>query len=333
MSSQAADGGRFFALIAWAERRLPALTRLKRPESLPLTLDRKRLYVLPTGAGLFIGALVIGMLLGALNYNNNPALLLSFLVASAVHSSLLQGYFNLLGLRILQLDAEPAHAGEQIRLLLRVHNPDSRQRRGLCFRLAGHVSSLFLGPQQSGHVALAVTATRRGYQRCGRIAVFTRHPLGLFRVWSWISPDRKLLVYPAIEREGPPLPLPSTDGNRRWRRAPGEQLHSLRDYRVGDPLRLMAWKRSAQAGRPLVREFEAPTGGQVELDWQALDGVDNETRISRLTRWLCEAERQGLKTRLVLPGQVFGPDRGDNHRRNCLTALALLPGAADGDEP
>ncbi|MEZ5463894.1 MAG: DUF58 domain-containing protein [Lysobacteraceae bacterium] len=333
MNSSAVEGGRFFSLMTWIERRLPALTRLKQPESLPLTLDRKRLYVLPTGAGLFIGALLIGMLLGALNYNNNPALLLSFLVASAVHSSLLQGYFNLLGLRILQLDAEPAHVGERIRLALRLENPDSRLRNGLCFRLDERVCSIDLGAQSSGRVSLGVLASRRGFQRCGRIAVFTRHPLGLFRVWSWINPDRKLLVYPAIERDGPPLPLPNTDGNRRWRRTPGEQLHSLRDYRIGDPLRLMAWKRSAQAGHPLVREFEAPTGGQIELDWQALDGIDNETRISRLTRWLLDAERQGLKTRLVLPGQVFGPDRGDQHRRNCLTALALLPGAANGDVP
>lgn len=333
MNNEAIDGGRFFALMSWIERRLPALTRLKQPEALPLILNRKRLYVLPTGAGLFIGALLIGMLLGALNYNNNPALLLSFLIASAVHSSLLQGYFNLLGLRVLQLDAEPAHAGERINLTLRLENPDSRARNGLCFRLDERVSSLSLAGNTRGHVDLGVVTQRRGYQRCGRIAVFTRHPLGLFRVWSWISPDRQLLVYPAIERDGPPLPLPSTDGNRRWRRSPGEQLHSLRDYRVGDPLRLMAWKRSAQMGRPLVREFEAPTGGQIELDWQTLDGIDNETRISRLTRWLLEAERLGLKTRLVLPSQSFGPDRGDQHRRNCLTALALLPGAASGDAP
>ena len=330
MNSNVVEGGRFFWLMAWVERRLPALTRFKQPEALPLTLNRKRLYVLPTGAGLFIGALLIGMLLGALNYNNNPALLLSFLIASAVHSSLLQGYFNLLGLRVLQIDAEPAHAGERIKLTLRIENPDQRPRNGLCFRLDEQVTCTALAAADRGHVELGVTAQRRGYQRCGRIAVFTRHPLSLFRVWSWISPDRLLLVYPAIERDAPPLPLPSTDGNRRWRRSPGEQLHSLRDYRVGDPLRLMAWKRSAQTGRPLVREFEAPTGGQIELDWNALDGIDNETRISRLTRWLLDAERLGLKSRLVLPGQAFGPDRGEQHRRNCLSALALLPGAASG---
>lgn len=328
MNSNVAESGRLFSLIAWAERRLPALTRLKQPEALPLALNRRRLYVLPTGAGLFIGTLLVGMLLGALNYNNNPALLLSFLIASAVHSSLLQGYFNLRGLRILQLDAEPAHAGERIKLTLRIENPDQRQRKGLCFRLDDSMTSTALAPAGRGHVELGLRARHRGYQRCGRIAVFTRHPLGLFRVWSWINPDRQLLVYPAIERDGPPLPLPGTDGSRRWRRSPGEQLHSLRDYRVGDPLRLMAWKRSAQAGRPLVREFEAPTGGQIELDWEALDGIDTETRISRLTRWLLQAERQGLKTRLLLPGQAFGPDRGEQHRRNCLTALALLPGAA-----
>ena len=39
-------------LLAVAERRLPALTRLRRAEPLPIRLDRRRIYVLPTGFGL-----------------------------------------------------------------------------------------------------------------------------------------------------------------------------------------------------------------------------------------------------------------------------------------
>ena len=53
------------------------LARPRRPEALPVTLDRHRIYVLPTGFGLFLGTLLAVMLLGALNYNNNPALLLA----------------------------------------------------------------------------------------------------------------------------------------------------------------------------------------------------------------------------------------------------------------
>ena len=61
--------------LAYAEQRLPALTRLRRSESLPIRLDRRRIYVLPTGFGVSFGLLLFVMLIGALNYANNPALL------------------------------------------------------------------------------------------------------------------------------------------------------------------------------------------------------------------------------------------------------------------
>ena len=49
---------------------------------MPKRLDRHRIYVLPTGFGLFLAALLAVMLLGALNYNNNPALLLALLAGA-----------------------------------------------------------------------------------------------------------------------------------------------------------------------------------------------------------------------------------------------------------
>ena len=58
-------------------------TRPREPEALPARFDRRRVYVLPTRFGLFYAVLLLAMLLGALNYNNNPALLLGLLLAGA----------------------------------------------------------------------------------------------------------------------------------------------------------------------------------------------------------------------------------------------------------
>ncbi|NEK64964.1 MAG: DUF58 domain-containing protein, partial [Xanthomonas perforans] len=51
-------------------RRLSLLARPRGAEALPIVLDRRRIYVLPTRFGLFVTALLLAMLLGALNYNN-----------------------------------------------------------------------------------------------------------------------------------------------------------------------------------------------------------------------------------------------------------------------
>ena len=106
-------------------------------------------------------------------------------------------------------------------------------------------------------------------------------------------------------------------------------MHHLRAYRQGDPRRGIAWKPSARRGALLVREYERREGAEVVMDWRELATLPNEARISRLARWVDEAERRNLRYRLRLPGGSFGPAQGPAHRHACLRALALLPHAVD----
>lgn len=135
-----------------------------------------------------------------------------------------------------------------------------------------------------------------------------------------------LLVYPAVEVDGPPLPEPGGASRQTRVDAAGEELHHLRAYRPGDAQHTIAWKPSARRDTLLVREYERPVGREVVLDWSALAALPQEARIARLTHWIELAERQARRTRLVLPGQPpIGPASGPTHRHQCLRALALLP--------
>jgi uncharacterized protein (DUF58 family) len=308
-----------------AEKRLPALTRLKRPEPLPIPIERRRIYVVPTRFGFFFGILLVAMLLGALNYNNNPAIMLCFLVASAVHTSLLGGYLTLRGVRLEQVGADAVQAGQTQHLRLLFGATEARRREGIQVRQGEHRAAFALLPGGRSEARLARPAPRRGLHPVGRLEVATRMPLGLFVVWSWLNPDAHVLVYPAAEAGAPPLPGRGERGQPRRRRGMDEEPHSLRDYRGGDPLRLVAWKRSAQAGRLMVREYESPSGADVLLDWRELGSLAPETRISRLARWVLDAEQQGLRSTLVLPHTRIGPGAGAAHLHACLRELALLP--------
>ena len=101
------------------DARFDAWTRRRTPASLPVRFDRHRIYVLPTRFGLFFGVLLLVMGAGALNYNNNPALLLCLLLAGAGIASLLQAQLQLDGLEIHAIGAEPVPAGSPLQL--RVH--------------------------------------------------------------------------------------------------------------------------------------------------------------------------------------------------------------------
>jgi len=307
------------AALAWV--------RPKQPEALPAQINRRRIYVLPTGFGLFLSLLIFTMLIGGLNYNNNPALLLVFFLAAIANNSLVSSHLLLSGVRLKALHAEPVFAGQRMTLRLRFDAEGARDRLGLEL-LCGEAHANFDLPAAGEiEVALDVATTRRGWLSPGRLRVSTLRPLGLARAWSWLRPDTRLLVYPTLDTEAPPLPEALGDGDSPRSRSHGEQPHHLRDYRDGDMPRQIAWKASARADRLLVREYEAAVARDIELDWFALPALSHEGKIRRLARWVVEAERSGSRYAMRLPEQQLLPGCGPEHRHACLRALALLPSA------
>ena len=309
-------------------RRVERWARPRQPETLPVRLDRHRIYVLPTRFGLFCGSLLAVMLLGALNYNNNPALLLALLVTSVALAGLLAAHLRLSGLEVGPLGGEPVAAGEPLPLRLELAEHDGRARPGLRLDCAAATAFASLPANAVRTLELALPTTRRGWLDPGRIRLSTTQPLGLARAWSWVWPDAVLLVYPAPERDGPPLPH-GAGGARKSRLHPlGSDVHHLRDYRSGDSPRSIAWKASARRDALVVRETELPQGEVAVLDWRELAALPYEQRIMRLAHWVDLAEREGRRSQLRLPGQPpLGPGHGPAHRHLCLRALALLPDA------
>ena len=310
-------------------RRLSLLARPRVPESLPVRLDRRRVYVLPTGFGAFFAALLFSMVLGALNYNNNPALLLALLLCSAGLASLMAAHLQLSGLSIDAIGAEPVPAGAVMQVHVAISARDGRTRRGLRLQGMGRDA---VAPVLAGDpvvATLAVPTEQLGWLDPDRIRLSTTQPLGLARAWSWVWPQTPLLVYPMPESNGPPLPEGFGQQQATRLHPAGEDMHHLRAYRAGDPRRAISWKHSARRDALLVREYEQPLSQDVALDWQALSGMEHELRIRRLARWVDLAEREGRRYRLALPGQPpLGPSQGPAHRHLCLRALALLPHVA-----
>jgi len=312
-------------------RRIESLARPRRPESLPVAFDRRRVYILPTAFGWFFLLLLLAMLAGALNYNNNPALLLALLLAGAANTSLFAAHLQLSGLRIVAIDAEPVAAGKPLQLGVHARAQAGRSRRGLRVECLGSVAVLSLDGG-AGAATLEIPTRRRGWLDPGRLRISTTRPLGLARAWAWLWPRAPLLVYPAPEAHGPPLPAGSGDNAQARLHPAGDDVHHLRAYRRGDARRAIAWKPSARHGALLVREYEQPLGADIVLDWHDLHALPWEDRIRRLARWVDEAEREGRRWRLQLPGHpALGPARGADHRHACLRALALLPEAGGGD--
>lgn len=311
--------------VAFAERRLPALTRLRAPERLPIALHRRRIYVLPSAFGLAFAVLLAVMLLGALNYSNNPALLLTCVLAAAAWTSLFAGFRTLAGVELESLEGGICHAGDMLDLQL-VFAAGPRARPHLQVRLGDAHAAFAMPAGEVTRVALRMPSRRRGWLAAGRMKLWTTQPLGLFTVWSWLNPDAGMLIYPAIEQPLPPFPQ-AAGGQGQRHLAGGDEYAGLRDYRHGDPLRRIAWKASARLDAWRVREHEVVVDHALWFDYDAITGLDHEARIRRLTAWVLAAEAMASSYTLVTPQESIGPGLGSQHRHACLRALALLPHA------
>ena len=311
-------------------RLIDALARWTRPratESLPILIDRRRVYVLPSRFGLFYVMLIATMGVGALNYNNNPALLLCLLLAGAGLASLVAAHLQLSGLRADTLAAEPVPAGMLMPLRIAFSADDARPRTGIIITSHGATATLTVSPQSGGIADLGIPTDKRGWLEPGRIDIATTRPLGLARAWAILRPNEPWLVYPALEPNGPALPDTAQDGDQRRPHFAGDDLHLLRNYQPGDPWRSIAWKASARRDQLMARTWEQPHGDDVTLDWLMLD-LPHEERIRRLAHWVDLAEREGRHWQLRLPMQPpIGPGNGPAHRHECLRALALMPQA------
>lgn len=299
-----------------------ALMRGRNPEALPVRLDRRRIYIVPTRAGLGFAVLLAAMLVGALNYQNNAALLLTCMLGAALASSMLLTWRELHDLTLRSLHAE--HGFCDARLLLHLaFTDDRRSRQGLLIAVDELEQPCPLRPGAS-RASVTVATDRRGWMAVPRMRVSSTLPFGLFRAWGWITPAQSVLVYPRLLADGKP-PARNDDSNERA--TGGDEFAGLRDYHAGDPIRHVAWKASARHDHLLVREFDHAAPGQpLRFDWHALTGIDRETRISRLAGWVCDAYAAAHPWTLVLEDhRTLGPASDAAHYHRCLTALAELP--------
>ena len=300
-------------------------------------LGTRRVYILPTRHGVGFGAVLLVMLLGAINYNNSLAYLLTFLLLSAGLVGMLHTWRNLYGLRVSLGAPRPAFAGGRAGLPLLLDNPERLPRQVLLAWLPAGAkagipaqrTALAAGSQAT--LTLECPAPRRGRLAMGKVVVATRWPLGLFRAWTVLHDERECLVYPrpAGRRELPGSAVAAAHG-RTGPGAGSDDFAGLRDYQVGDPPRHIHWKAVAREQGVPVKVFSGAAAAELLLDYDATPPADAETRLSQLCLWLLEADARGLRYGLRLPGLELPAGEGEAHRERCLAALATwgLPGEA-----
>lgn len=302
----------------WLQRRIPAARSV--------TLDQRRIFIFPSLPGLFFLVLLLLILLTAINYQNNMAYAVTFLLATLFIVGVLHTYANLAGLTLHAVSASAAFPGQQSEFTLRLERGRRAAHYGL--RLAwpeGSDVQVSLAERDSVELRLFVPVGQRGWYHPGRLLLESRYPLGLLRCWTWVDLDLRALVYPQ------PLPSPEPPGaatdspeGTALALAGSEDFCGFREYRRGDSLRQVHWKGLAKGQALQSKHYATFAERSAWLDWEAFPGTPQEQRLSHLCHWALTFERGGQDYGLRLPGTDIPPASGEAHLQQVLTALALF---------
>ncbi len=290
---------------------------------LPLAIDRRRIYILPTGAGFALAAAVSAMLIAALNYGNNLGLAFAFWIVSIALTGMHHCHRNLLKLGVDARAAEDGFAGGETQLHFALRNDSGVDRYDVQVMCRGAAALQSVPAGAERRVTLALKTPQRGILRVEQFELRTRFPFGWFRAWSYVQAP--LVVYVAPMPVGV-LHLTALEGGYEST-APSEfrgddEFSGLRAYSPGIPLKQMAWKVLARSDSPMVRSYTSAAGAPLWLDWFALKNLSAEERLSQLCLWVIESEAARRRYGLRLPGLEIGPSTGAGQRVACLRALS-----------
>lgn len=276
--------------------------------------------LLPTACGVFWALAAAAALLTAINYGNNIAFALAFLLFSIWLSAAWDCLRNLRGLDWLPVKEATAFAGKPLHLSGTLIAPDTRQRDPVYLKAAS--PGISGTPGTSGNkLEISLTAPARGRHRIAGLSLVSRHPASLWQARRALPPV-DVLIYPHPAEPVSALPLPKESPHPAHLRQEADDFQELRPYTPGDTPNRINWRMFARRDELAVNVFNGDTGGQtLWLDIAACEG-NTEERLSRLCQWVLEASRQGREYGLSLRDGAV-PGQGGHYQKMCLARLAL----------
>jgi uncharacterized protein (DUF58 family) len=272
------------------------------------------------------------MFVASMNYGNTLAYLLCFFLLSIMVISSVYTRYNLSGLTVQSIRAQPVFAGGSVRFRIDIRNGATVERVAVFMTspVPGNpgvsAGPFSCKPGAVTSVDFSLPAPRRGLHTLSAVDLETIYPLGLFREWLRIPVSQEYLVFPrpaGIQ----PWPSPRTlwfENVEGFHFSGGDDFTGLRPYRLGESQHHIDWKAYAR-GRPLsIKEFTGGGSYQQWFEWEELSPLPTEGRISQLTRWVLEADQQGKEFGLRLPGREVEPDSSSLHTLKCLKELAVF---------
>ncbi len=285
-----------------------------------------RIRWFPTRYGWLFVLVLLSMLLGSINYNNNLGFLFTFLLGSMLLVSLVHSYGNIRGIGVDKIDALPVFEGQDAIFELNLHVLP-RQRMAVRFRLDNSQETLVdTAPGSCVRVAVVLPAGKRGRISPRELHITSEYPFGLFCFHASYQLFADCLVYPK------PVPVQklSLQDLLQAHSAEGvaqesvEDFKGLRTFQNGDATQHIFWKAFSKGQGLMVKEFMGSASPCLCVSWEKIRVENVEKKLSVLCGMVLKANGMKLEYGIRLPGHLIAPGKGAQHKHACLRALALF---------
>ena len=316
--SQRAEKFRTRRFKSWLDRRVPPAQAIR--------LTHRNIFIVPTRQGFGFVLILLLVLIAGINYQNALAHALAFLMLGLFLVAMLQTYRNLAGLVLSQTVPIEGFVGQKISVAFQVQSDVGRVYDGLFFYWPNLPVAQGFGVDHNGTTIFRQSIpAHRGWYEPGRLRLETVYPFGLFRAWSWLDFDCKILSYPKpVPCEGRVSQEDSELDAGRRSSLGADDVKALRDFQDGDDQRHIHWRASAKLDRLTVKSYESQQSSSQWLRLAALEALPMADRLGGLAYLIEAASKRGDAFGLDLYGQQLPVASGPGQERKALKRLALF---------
>jgi len=303
---------------AWLDRRVPPAQTIQ--------LSHRNIFIVPTLHGFGFVLILLLVLIAGINYQNALAHALAFLMLGLFLVAMLQTHRNLVGLVLSQTRPIQGFVGQKVSVTFQVQSDAGRVHDGLSFFWPNRpIGQGFAVDRNGTTIFRQAIPDHRGWYEPGRLRLETVYPFGLFRAWSWLDFDCRILSYPK------PVPCDrwvsqdaSTPQAGRRSSLGADEVKALKDFQDGDDQRHIHWRASAKLDRLMVKSYESEQSTSPWLRLAGLEMLPMADRLGGLAYLIEAASKRGDAFGLDLYGQQLPVASGPGQERKALKRLALF---------
>lgn len=297
------------------------------PEAKQVTLNIRRVFVIPTKTSLALLVAILVLFLMAVNFQNSLIYALSFWLLALILITIFFTYRNLAGVTVRAIQSNACFAGEKAVFELEVSCPENQKKAAISLGWKHQdLAMLNLQTHHNVHIKLSHGTKMRGKFKPEKLNIFTTYPIGLVVAWSYAALDMESIVYPT-----PVLQETAEDGTGVDNEAEaGHEIargstdfSSIREYQAGDSPKHIHWGAYAKTGKAYTKTFVDYANQDLWLDWDDINIAGVEVKLSHISAKVLQYHQEQQVYGLRIPGKTIQPATGEAHKTICLTALAL----------